>query len=432
MNRPFIAALGLAFWPLWLLADTVVAIGRGWSLDMAGMFRIIPIASVIGVATILLSLCIPYFRRMLGTRWRQCWMLAGSLPVAYLLSGFVIHEFCPQPEFHCRLSRVDYQFEPNSASLSGVSGLAHSRFNSAGLRGPEFSSDGQRFHFLCIGGSTTEGLYLDDTETWPGRLMAELNGPDQSDVWVAATAGGDLATGHHLRFIRTATMVEHAECLIVMPGANDLVRFVLGISNSDSPPPIWFESAIVEVSKQLWNARLGHGFVWDRTGDGLARRQSDRPIPAHSRVPDLQRELRDYRSRLESIVREAKSAKRRLVFVTHPVLWDDFLTLPAYRLLRFARMLPEPRDWEYLRPGNLREVMDQFNDVLSEVCQKQQIELVDAASSLNGQSQYFYDDYHLNEAGSAALAKLLAIWFEQHPPVVASSLRTARRGVSVD
>jgi hypothetical protein len=111
----------------------------------------------------------------------------------------------------------------------------------------------------------------------------------------------------------------------------------------------------------------------------------------------------------------AKRRGVRLVFMTEPVLWDDFSFEEALTRMWLARMKPEPREWEILRPGRLREVMDLYNIELLKVGRQQHVEVLDAAAPLSGIDAYFYDDYHLNEQGCAVLGSHLADYFATHP-----------------
>ena len=51
------------------------------------------------------------------------------------------------------------------------------------------------YKILTIGGSTTECLYLDETEAWP-RILQQLLGGEQ--VWVGNIGKSGLNTKHHI------------------------------------------------------------------------------------------------------------------------------------------------------------------------------------------------------------------------------------------
>jgi hypothetical protein len=72
-----------------------------------------------------------------------------------------VHEYL----YHLRTPYTIRTFRPDPDVMPGVSGSSHYRINSLGIRGDEPALGGQ-YRTLCVGGSTTECLYLDDTETW--------------------------------------------------------------------------------------------------------------------------------------------------------------------------------------------------------------------------------------------------------------------------
>ena len=68
----------------------------------------------------------------------------------------------------------EYLFHPNSSIFSGISGESHFTINSLGYRGNEIKNHADEYRILIVGGSTSECLYLDNTETWPYLLMNKL------------------------------------------------------------------------------------------------------------------------------------------------------------------------------------------------------------------------------------------------------------------
>lgn len=67
--------------------------------------------------------------------------------------------------------------------LPGVEGETNFIVNSEGIRGDEFIPQDD-YRILAIGGSTTEDLYLDQTEAWPQVLQSQLNDDNIRRVWV--------------------------------------------------------------------------------------------------------------------------------------------------------------------------------------------------------------------------------------------------------
>jgi hypothetical protein len=68
---------------------------------------------------------------------------------------------------------------------------------------------------------------------------------------------------------------------------------------------------------------------------------------------------------------------------------------------------------EYVTAARLREGLDQYNQCLRDVCAELNIECVELGS-MNGKTEYFYDEAHFTEAGAGRVAMLVADWFSQH------------------
>lgn len=408
--------LGWIAWPALLVADTQTAVSQGWPLRAAGALRLIDLAAGLAIAVVTLLLVWPRWRAWTRDHAARLWALNASLLAALGLAEVLLAKWHPRPGFHLRPAQTVYAYDPDSFTMPGVFERAQTTINGWGLRGPEPpAASEQAYRMVCVGGSTTECYYLDDAESWPARMMNHLNGSGQNRYWVATAAVSELAVAHHARYVREGSLPPQTDCVIVMCGVNDVVRLLLGLDRGDEAPPHWTQCRSIELLQEVWNGRLGHGFLVDFDGRQLGLKRLGRAIPRPERDPDLASALAGYRARVQGLIAGARDRKLRLVCVTQPVLWDDFLTTLGLRRLRWARIYPFPRPWPYLQPGNLREVIDSYNDVLLEVCRETGTEHVDAAGTLNGLEQHFYDDYHLNETGCEALGKLLAEWFAAHP-----------------
>jgi hypothetical protein len=129
-------------------------------------------------------------------------------------------------------------------------------------------------------------------------------------------------------------------------------------------------------------------------------------------VPGLDEALRQYETRVEAVVRLARSFSLRPIFVTQPTLWDKNLGEHA-RALLWMGIISED---EYLSVEAGREAIDRYNDVLMRVCETLGAECI-STTSMHGQEQYYYDDFHFNEAGAAELARIIAAHLIAHASV---------------
>lgn len=143
--------------------------------------------------------------------------------------------------------------------------------NKDGIRGPDMGDGAYRI--LCVGGSTTECSYLDDTETWPHLLREELN-KEEFPVWVGNAGKSGLNTWHHLLQAEFLLPQLGVDMVLVLCGINDLTFFlshptvdIKNFSSSDKFQQKLLDLAFVKSSpiKQSsflpWHRKL---FLWKR------------------------------------------------------------------------------------------------------------------------------------------------------------------------
>lgn len=126
-----------------------------------------------------------------------------SLVVLALAEGLIGILMAPRGrDFVWYVSPPNHQIHVQPTNLIGIASDGAFSTNSQGLCGPEFSKDDD-YRILCIGGSTTECLYLDDRAAWPALLAGGLNGEDERvRIGNAGRAGlnsyGHIALVKHL------------------------------------------------------------------------------------------------------------------------------------------------------------------------------------------------------------------------------------------
>ena len=420
-----LALVGLFIVPGFFLADTLVAVARGWSFDARGNYG--NLVTFACLAAMLLTLIVflllvsigPPRRALRNNSWGIV-VFSISVIVGWFVSEGLLMVIHPQPPFHLRAAGTKYILQPDPFTMTNVSGEAVTTINSLGLRGSEPPPRNDAFRILCVGGSTTECYYLDDTETWTTLLAGRLGEDATVDVWAAAAAISEYAAPHHLRFLEKSPLVDEVDCVVMMVGVNDYLRLLLGFDTGAATPPLWSRSGLFALAKENWVVSRGadnrtRGFVVDLTGEELDLHRLGMRIEEPEVPLDFTAAVEQYGRWIEEICDAAKQRDVRLVLVTQPALWDDFLSEQGNRRLNIARVHPLVREWEYLKAANLAETMDRYNEKLVEVAEKTETELYDAAFDMSGVVKYFYDDYHFNESGCSKFAELLADWFVEHP-----------------
>jgi len=318
--------------------------------------------------------------------------------------------------------------------MPGVSGTSRFLVNSIGLRGDEPAKD-RDIRILTLGGSTTECLYLDQTEAWP-HVLQDLLGPH---VWVGNAGRSGLTTRHHR--LQAETLLDEIpgiDVVIVLAGANDLcIRLArdtawapVDFNSPEAVAPLMQEAfevrpprfaagrrhhrtALHQALKKLSRLLRPGGATQDPSGrvyQVWRRHRREAPV-LRQRLPDLAPALAEYAANLRAIARTTARHGARIVFVTQPSLWRNDLPPDLQRLLWMGGLgrYQKEAGHEYYAISALVEGMAIYNRVLLDTCRQiPGAVCVDLAAELPRDTTMFYDDVHFNEAGSRRVAGILA------------------------
>ena len=317
--------------------------------------------------------------------------------------------------------------------MPGVSGVSRFQINAQGLRGDELAED-RKARILALGGSTTECLFLDDSEAWPRLLQDHLAAARRdTTVWVGNAGRSGHNTWHHrVQAEKLLAQVPGIDAVLVLAGVNDLSqRLVLDRAYAPPDPdkvieeafeqkPLRFMDGPFYKSTALWQGlkkidrRLRTaGTSQDATGRIYVkwRRHRQSASVTRTELPDLGPALEEYAANLRAIAAVAVRHGARIVFVTQPALWREDLPGDFERLLWMGGVgrFQEESGHEYYSAGALASAMEAYNRTLLEICGGTPGAVcVDLASSLPRDTEAFYDDVHFNEAGSRRVARVLA------------------------
>ena len=102
-------------------------------------------------------------------------LIATSILLSVFIAELVLRVV--QPDTTKRFvwqPNLQHTFYPDSTIFYGIHGASNFSINAQGLRGENFETNSTQ-KYLCLGGSTTECLYLDNGETWQYHLQEQLN-----------------------------------------------------------------------------------------------------------------------------------------------------------------------------------------------------------------------------------------------------------------
>ncbi|MBX7167032.1 MAG: hypothetical protein K1X74_11945 [Pirellulales bacterium] len=405
---------GLLLVPLLVVLDSAAAGLRGWSPRLAGTFGLLAyVAAGALLGGLVLASVSLHLRTWLAGNRSGCWVFGAASLLALIGAEGALDYLWPSPPFHLRTPQTRYVFEPEVFQLPGTSAVAQVSYNAHGIRGADWLDRAATYRMLCLGGSTTECIYIDDAATWPALLAAKVPRVADRNTWVGAAAVSEFGTEQHLRFMRESPLVGQVDCVIALVGVNDLVGAMLRLDARSATAPHWLKSRSIELGRYLWNGRLHAGYYYDHDGSTLRLRRLGRLVLPPGDF-DLARETQEYSRRLRDLVEAAQARRVRLLLVTQPVLWNEFLGEEAAKRLWLARAELRPRSFQPAEIVRWRKMIDEFNAATFEVGRATGAEVVDAAASLSGWEANFYDDYHLNCRGCEQLAQVLAAWLREH------------------
>ncbi len=311
-------------------------------------------------------------------------------------------------------------------TMPGVSGEIVFSVNRRGLRAPEHDPRSFLLRILCVGGSTTQCVYVTDELSWPWVVQTRLDSQVPGGVFVGnAGKSGEIAL-NHAYLIRNYEPADQFQWALVLCGINDLGALLRGNYEarrsavaSDTltqrlERSIYYRRlAIVRLASQWGRAWLTPDVVIQDAGgrwyeaQRALRQQRLRESPLQQAPGALPQALERYRADVLDIIAACRERGLRPLLMTQPTMYRADLPEPLRRLL-----------WSSCDEGAypvevLADMMGRFNQVTREVCADQQTPLVDLATLLPKDDTVFYDDCHFNIEGCRQVAALVSAFFEK-------------------
>lgn len=333
-------------------------------------------------------------------------------------------------------ARMHMVFRPRPEAMQGVEGSSRFITNAFGVRGDELAEN-QRYRILTVGGSTTECLYLDQSEAWPAVLEQRLNTLGWGRVWVGNVGSTGKHTRDHVLHLKYfVPRLPGIDAVILLVGVNDVM---LRLRDPAYQPMTWGpateaaqmghafyfspyrtsawsyqQTALWRILRQLKYVYIRRHAVLDGAGQFYVTRRlkRQRAVNTISTLPDLTTALAEYRQNLHQIIDTARAQSIRPIFLTQPLLWKAGLTPEEERLLWGLEM---PGTGAYYTVDVLAEAMQRYNDTLLEVCRARHVECIDLARQLPLNGRIFFDDMHFTEVGARQVAASIFEYLRDHP-----------------
>ena len=196
-------------------------------------------------------------------------------------------------------------------------------------------------YILCLGGSTTECLYLDDTKTWPQQIE-RLDKEDNSSPIFVGNIGksGCTSRENYIQLKYCVPQYKRVNTVVLMTGLNDLIKYLAHdtlFTNGFQLNPVKEDSLVNQIFLRKGRGEEGTGFratalfyafqkfyhrfnsgnvTWEIEDDSAKiykvwrehRLQASRIIDI---LPDLTKGLNYYEQNLNLIIDEANRQKAR-------------------------------------------------------------------------------------------------------------------------
>ena len=387
----------------------------------------------------------------------------ASLVISLLLLEVSLRLLAPSSStYSVLIPNLNAVLEPDETIMPGISGPARYSVNSQGIRGSEIRAGRSEYRILAVGGSTTECLYLDQSETWPQLLQEKLAETSAiENIWVGDVGrSGTTARDHVVQLKHLADQIPDLETVVVLVGVNDLTvalkqggeyrlpqpitepeaekiqsrkAFLLAPGRFHSPgtdylldphAPAFKRSATWQLLKRvrmvIESRRGTNALAQDYHGTIYEVWRSHRQSAAEIReaLPDLELPLIEYRQNLNALADIAESYGIQLTIMTQPSLWRDDLSAHEDSLLWLGGVgdfQSEPGR-PYYSAAALARGMRAFNLALIQVAQDRGVDLLDLDTRVPKDLRFFFDDVHFTEEGARKVASVLADHLSQRAP----------------
>lgn len=337
---------------------------------------------------------------------------------------------------------LDYVFDPAPGVMPGIEGPSRFRSNAEGLRADPLS-DADQARVLCIGGSTTACIFLDQDETWCALLQRELSDRTGVRTWVGnAGKDGMSSRDHVVQMEKILPRLPRVDHVLALVGVNDLLLrlsqpkaydpayatrpeaedelLVHAFSVRPDPEVAWYDDLrVLRLVRGLFAPTIEQGRLMDPQGDWyVGRRRQRQRARMLSTLPDVSDGVGEYARNLARMDDVARRAGTDLVLVTQPSIWRDDLPRDVDALLWVGGKgdFMNTRVDEYYTVPALRDGLELYNAATRRVAAERGLVCIDLAAQLPKDLTVFYDDVHFNESGARQVADRLADALVALPP----------------
>ncbi len=308
--------------------------------------------------------------------------------------------------------------------LQNVSGANKSIINSIGLKGDELSTE--KYRILVIGNSLSEGMLLDDTETWPYKLQSYLRSHN-IDVKVYNSAKSGFMSAQRIKDVYDAYKYLNFDLIIIYPfgSYNKNYRakegfteyYIPDYKNSDFS--LKNNTVVQQLRNRKWeiasyfqkrfNLKLFRNAIADpnhvRGIKTSAEHRKSLPI-FEMNNEYLQKYKALYQKGLNEVIPFLNNIKPKVVIINRAHVANLNPTKNDLKLWWHDTIIDSDNNEKRFSAKQYSLLIDLEHKLTNKVNSKK-IKVI-SKDMLNPKTSWFYDQHHLNEYGSDEFAKNLS------------------------
>jgi len=338
-------------------------------------------------------------------------LMLFSLTAGIVLGEIVLRAVMPMSIFNPRFGLRPHQITMLEVDLPGVTPGGILSTNMWGFRGEDPPEQWDEFlTIVTVGGSTTANYYLDDALTWSSIIQSRLREVHPM-TWVGNGGIPRHSADTHSLFVREVLSQIKPDVALFLVGVNDMGPFLRGsagiverLPDSGIRQDLFARSMILQLMYKLKKIYVDGAPVVTRSVDptfqeiSLLEEEGILPDDLH----DLLEDPEFYQRRIRLVIQECRSLGIIPVFMTQPILYEDN---------DHWRGIKEGSHWlggteSPMSAATFSLMLDVLNKDLIDVCTLEGIAVLDLASEIPHNRDYFYDSMHMTEAGAELVGEI--------------------------
>ncbi|MFT5251173.1 MAG: lysophospholipase L1-like esterase [Flavobacteriales bacterium] len=351
--------------------------------------------------------------KSLSKRFLKKLAVSGVFTLILLLFAEIVLSFFNvfPADYFTMTPNSGFTWKINPDEITGIHQDSEVSFDELGARSVSNYKDANH-KIVVFGGSTAACFALTQEKTWPALLEKKLG----KQYWIGNFGRPGNNSSHHVlqfRHILEKPELKDAKTVVIMQGVNDFVGYLISedryINSLDKDLkkiafqhipndylPLYKRLSIYRLAyraKKNILFRLNHKDYLTKTVMDIKNLKKQSKII--KKLPNLTAGLNHYEANINTLIKQAKEKKIKLVFITQATMWKPDLEQKYEDLIVTSGFT---NNEAFYSTEALYDGMEIFNERLKTVCDQNNISYLDL--NIPKTTESFYDDFHFNESGA--------------------------------